>query len=347
MNLAPSWRGGERQTLLLMEGLRERGVTNVLLARRGAPMAHRARAAGFEAKELGVLRSIGALRGHDVVHAHEARAVGLAVLTKAWHRAPVVATRRVDKPPGRGWLTHRKYRGVDRLVAISVAVRTVLHQWDSGLGLLPVIPSAVPVESAADPGRVALLRERFGGKHVIGTVGALVIRQKDPLMLIRGFARLAQNRSDVVLVLVGDGPDRHALEVEVARLGLQQRVFFEGFQADPWSYYAILDVFALTSRMEGLGTAILDAFAYRVPVVATRAGGIPELIGADDRGWLVESGDPEGLAHCLGQALDQPTEAVRRAAQARQYLTSHHSVAAMAEAYHRIYAELLGAPRLD
>lgn len=347
VNLAPGWRGGERQTLLLMEGLRERGVSNVLLARAGAPMAHRARAAGFEVRDPGGLGSIGVLRGHDVLHAHEARAVGLAVLTKTWHRAPVVATRRVDKAPGKGWLTHRKYRRVDRLVAISVAVRTVLHQWDPSLGLLPVIPSAVPVESAADPDRVALLRERFAGRRVIGTVGALVIRQKDPLTLIRGFARLAKTRSDVVLVLVGDGPDRHLLEVEVARLGLRQRVFFEGFQADPWSYYAMMDVFALTSRMEGLGTAILDAFAYRVPVVATRAGGIPELIGADDRGWLVDSGDPEGLAHCLGQMLDHPTEAVRRAEEARQYLTSHHSVAAMAEAYQGIYAEVLGASRPD
>ena len=343
VNFAPGWRGGERQTVLLMQGLRDLGVQNALLARSGGALAERARSEGFEVLQSGRLPPIGRLRGHDVVHAHEARAVGFAVATKPWHRAPVVATRRVDNPPGSRWLTHLKYRRVDRLVAISNAVREAILAWDPALGPLQVIPSSVPAAHDAAQGRLAELRDRFQGRRVIGTVGALVARHKDPATLIYAFAKLASRRDDLMLVLIGNGPDRALLERQVADLGLREQVIFEGFQPDPWAYYAVMDVFALTSRAEGLGTAILDAFAYSVPVVATRAGGIPELIGNDERGWLATPGDPSDVARCLREALDRPDEARRRASLALEHLSRNHSIEAMATAYHALYSELIGA----
>jgi glycosyltransferase involved in cell wall biosynthesis len=343
VNFAPGWRGGERQTLLLMEGLRNLGVQNTLLARSGGTLAESARSEGFQVLQSGRLPPIGRLRGHDVVHAHEARAVGFAVAAKPWHRAPVVATRRVDNPLGSGWLTHLKYRRVDRLVAISNAVREAILAWDPALGPLQVIPSSVPAAHDAAPGRLAELRDRFQGRRVIGTVGALVARHKDPATLIHAFASLASVRDDLVLVLIGDGADRALLERQVAELELGERVLFEGFQPDPWGYYAVMDIFALTSRAEGLGTAILDAFAYGVPVVATRAGGIPELIGDDERGWLARPGDPVDVARCLREALDRPDEARRRASAALEFLARDHSMEAMAAAYHALYSELIGA----
>ena len=344
VNFAPGWRGGERQTVLLMEGLRNLGVQNTLLARSGGTLAERARSEGFEVLQSGRLPPIGRLRGHDVVHAHEARAVGFAVAAKPWHRAPVVATRRVDNPPGSRWLTHLKYRRVDRLVSISNAVRDAMLAWDPVLGpSLPVIPSSVPAAHEAHPGRVADLRERFRGRRVIGLVGALVARHKDPATLIHAFAALDPVRDDLLLVLIGDGTDRALLERQVAELGFGERVLFEGFQPDPWSYYAVMEIFALTSRKEGLGTAILDAFAFGVPVVATRAGGIPELIGDDERGWLARPGDPGDVARCLREALDRPDEARRRASLASEHLSRNHSIEAMAAAYHALYSELIGA----
>jgi glycosyltransferase involved in cell wall biosynthesis len=174
-------------------------------------------------------------------------------------------------------------------------------------------------------------------------VGALVARHKDPSTLIHAFAKLALSRDDLILVLVGDGPDRALLERQVAELGLREQIIFEGFQPDPWAYYAVMDVFALTSRAEGLGTAILDAFAYSVPVVATRVGGIPELIGDDERGWLARPGDPSEVARCLREALDRPDEARRRASLALEHLSRNHSIEAMAAAYHALYSELIGA----
>jgi glycosyltransferase involved in cell wall biosynthesis len=343
VNFAPGWRGGERQTVLLMEGLQSLGVENTLLARSGGTLVERARSEGFEVLQSGRLPPIGRLRGHDVVHAHEARAVGFAVVAKPWHRAPIVATRRVDNPPGSGWLTHLKYRRVDRLVAISNAVREAVLAWDPALGPLQVIPSSVPAARDAAPARLAELRDRFQGRRVIGTVGALVARHKDPATLIHAFAELASSRDDLMLVLIGEGNDRALLERQVAELGLRERVIFEGFQPDPWAYYAAMDVFALTSRAEGLGTAILDAFAYSVPVVATRAGGIPELIGDDERGWLARAGDSSDVARCLREALDRPDEARRRASLALEHLSRKHSVEAMAAAYHALYSELIGA----
>jgi len=327
-----------------MQGLRDLGVQNTLLARSGGALAERARSEGFEVLQSGRLPPIGRLRGHDVVHAHEARAVGFAVAAKPWHRAPVVATRRVDNPPGSGWLTHLKYRRVDRLVAISNVVRDTMLAWDPTLGpWLPVISDSVPAAHEVSAGRIAELRERLRGRRVIGTVGALVARHKDPATLIQAFSILASVRDDLVLVLIGDGADRALLERQAAALGLGEQVFFEGFQRDPWVYYAVMDIFALTSRMEGLGTAILDAFAYRVPVVATRAGGIPELIGDDERGWLATTGDPGDVARCLREVLDRPDEARQRASAALELLSRRHSMKAMAAAYHSLYSDLIGA----
>lgn len=215
--------------------------------------------------------------------------------------------------------------------------------WDPVLGRsLPVIPDSVPPAREADPDRVADLRGRFRGRRVIGTVGALVARDKEPATLIHAFAALAMVRDDLLLVLIGDGADRALLERQVAELGLGKQVLFEGFQSDSWVYYAVMDIFALTSRAEGLGTAILDAFAYAVPVVATRAGGIPELIGDDERGWLARPGDSGDVARCLREALGRPEEARRRASAALELVARKHSIETMAAAYRTLYSELIG-----
>jgi len=109
-------------------------------------------------------------------------------------------------------------------------------------------------------------------------------------------ARHVQDHQDnVAFVLVGGGKDEDTVKAKAEELGLKN-IFLEGYQADPYSYYKVFDVFVLTSKSEGLGSAILDAFAYRVPVAATAAGRIGELVQDGHTGYLAPVTDPHAVA---------------------------------------------------
>jgi len=341
INLAKGWRGGERQTLLLMEGLRELGVESVLLARPGEPLAERAGMGGFRvvtpAPPL-VLRW-NLARQFDLIHAHEARALQLAAVWKLMVRTPLVATRRVDFSPSRGFPTRFKYAQTDRIVAISNGVREVMARWGAGEEKLDIIHSAVPLHDQSRPERAVELRARFAGHRTIGCVAALV-GHKDHATLLRAAARLQASHPNVRVVLVGDGELRSALEAQARDLGLRN-VVFEGYQTDPYSYFRLFDVFVMTSREEGLGTSILDAFAYGVPVIATRAGGIPEMVKDGESGLLVDVGDDKAVAFALGSVLNDAQLGRRLVEGGRARIAADFSIASMAARYRALYEDLL------
>jgi glycosyltransferase involved in cell wall biosynthesis len=119
-------------------------------------------------------------------------------------------------------------------------------------------------------------------------------------------------------------------------------VHFIGHQAEPEPYYEVMDVFALTSRSEGMPQTIMEAFAAGVPVVASRVGGIPEMVEDDRSGLLFTAGDEEGLAHALGKVLRNPELARRLREAARERVEEKFHVRRMAADYHGHFVELLG-----
>ena len=136
---------------------------------------------------------------------------------------------------------------------------------------------------------------------VIGTVGRLA-EVKQQGVLIRAFARIIPAFPTARLVLVGDGPLRAELEGLARSLGLGGAVLFAGYQPNPERYLAAMDVFVLPSRAEAMPLVIPEAWAAGRPVVASRVGGIPELIEDGKTGLLVEPGDVDGLAARLGSS---------------------------------------------
>src|SRR4029077_5841450 len=141
-----------------------------------------------------------------------------------------------------------------------------------------------------------------------GTVGRLV-EVKQQAVLIRAFAQVAATFPAARMVLVGDGPLRAELEATALSLGLSGAVLFAGYQPRPERFLAAMDVFVLPSRAEAMPLVIPEAWAAGLPVVASRVGGIPELIEDGRTGLLVESGDVDGLAARLRQLLADPTRA--------------------------------------
>lgn len=153
------------------------------------------------------------------------------------------------------------------------------------------------------------LREKLGagpGDILIGAVGRLS-REKGQEVLLRAFAAARPHLPTGRLVIVGDGPDRAALEALAHSLGIAERTRFTGFQRATADYYEAMDLLVLPSLSEGLPNAVLEAMALGTPVLATRVGGVGEIITHGANGWLVEPGRPEAMGRRLAALGDRAT----------------------------------------
>lgn len=344
LNFEKGWRGGERQTLLSMQEFRRAGHDVVLLARRGGELAQRAHDDGFAvhsyASVVGLcLFLLRRGRRFDVLHAQTANTITWLALCKKWLRRPIVFTRRTAFDLGeQARKTVWKWRQADLFAAISEAAAAEPRR----MGLeVAVIPSAI----AAQPFDLAHAQEfaaQFGlaGRRVLATAAALT-REKDPCTLIRAVRGLREQRDDFVFIHLGaEGDAGQAARDLVQELGLQQHYLFAGFQGRVEDLYRLMDVFVLSSRHEALGTSVLDAFLYSVPVVSTNAGGLKEIL-ADGRGLLCEVGDHRAVAAAIAHMLDDAPLRSSTIDRAYAYVLQHHHPARMAQRYLTEYQRLV------
>ena len=186
------------------------------------------------------------------------------------------------------------------------------------------------------------LRETLGIPHeapVIGTVGRLVdVKRQD--VLIHSFSSLRKSVPSAHLILVGDGPLRSELEQLVDSLGLKDSVHFVGYQPEAWKYLHMMEVFALTSSSEGMPQAVLEASVAGIPVVASRVGGLPEVIDDGRTGILFPPGDVDSLTRSLVELSTCELKARRMGAAARTLVESKFNIRRMASDYHRHFLEL-------
>jgi glycosyltransferase involved in cell wall biosynthesis len=179
---------------------------------------------------------------------------------------------------------------------------------------------------------------------VVGTVGRLSeVKRQD--VLLKAFARLQLPEVAPHLIIVGDGPLKDDLQQLAVALGVEDRVHFAGYQAHPERYLGAMNVFALTSRSEGMPLAILEAGAAGIPVVASRVGGVPELIQDGMTGLMFESGNDVALAARLTELLADPALMRRMGKAALDCVRSGFDLSVMAENYQRHYVDLLSEHR--
>ncbi len=358
VDVEPGWRGGQRQVLLLCRGLAARGHPVVLAARRGGELAARAREAGIRVEELAVrgpwdlaaawrLARLVRETGPAVVGMHSSHSHGLGVLARSLLRRPrplFVVTRRVDFPVSRGLSGWWKYRrGVDGFIAISRAVAAELEAGGVEPGRIRLVHSGVEPPVVPPGAREELLAELGlgGDRLLVGNVAGLV-GHKDQATLLRAFRLAAEDEPRLVLLLVGEGELRGELEALARELGLgSDRVRFLGFRNDVGRILGALDLFVMSSSQEGLGTSVVDAMMAGVPVVATRAGGLPEIVVDGRTGRLVPPADPEGMARAILEAVANRGETARMAAEARRRARERFSADAMVEATVRAYRDML------
>jgi glycosyltransferase involved in cell wall biosynthesis len=202
--------------------------------------------------------------------------------------------------------------------------------------------SAVKAPSVPDSERRQLLARLGVSEHdaVILTIGRLS-REKGHADLLRALAQMGTPHRDWKMVLVGIGPEREALETLADSLGLGKRIVFAGFHADVSSFYAIADLFVLPSRSEGSSNVLLEAMMAGVPIVATSAGGNPEIVLNEQTGLLTPVDDPAALAGAMGRVLGEPTLASRFAEAALSRAVNEFSLDRYRRRLVGFYAEAL------
>jgi glycosyltransferase involved in cell wall biosynthesis len=317
------YRGGQDQArLLARELVGERGVEQRLLTRRGSELARRAAGAAVPVREVpwgpgldprACWRLVAEAREFrpEVIHAHNGHAVTLAVWARKflhWRddagvpSPRVVATRRVVSPVRRRSALFQ----ADSIVAVSEAVKAALI----AAGVRPV--AIAVVHDGIDPGEVRRaavaplrIRARLGlpdDTPLAANLAALE-RAKDQTTLVRAAEVARSLRPELHWVIAGEGDERPALEAHLRERGLADRVHLLGHIEQPDALIRESDTLVMSSQEEGLGSVVLHALALAKPVVATRAGGLPEIVPEE---WLVPVGDADALARKVVQALDHP-----------------------------------------
>lgn len=345
--------GGARQVLYIMEGLARLGVDNLLACPPGAHIAEPARAHArvFERAmkgdaDIGLawrLRRLIREQRPDLVHLHSRRGADLwGGVGAALAGVPCVLSRRVDNPESR-WLVAAKYRLYDHVITISEGIREVLlaeglapHKvscvrsavdarpylvsydkpaWRARLGLAPDTPLA---------GMVAQLIERKGHRHLLAALPDVLSKHPGLHVLI-----------------FGRGPLEAELRQAILDQGLSDNVRLMGFVDHLPTILGCLDLLVHPADMEGLGVSLLQASAAQVPIIASRAGGMPEAVRDGENGLLIAPGDVPALAAAMNRLLGDAELRQRMGEAGRALVLREFSTEVMCEGNLAVYTKVL------
>lgn len=337
VNLAKGFRGGERQTELLIRHLSQQGFSRqYLVCRANSPLREHL----SDVTGILFITANHQLQGHrqapdvDMIHAHEAKAVHWAFIEHLVTGKPYILTRRVPQLVKANIFNRICYRSASTAVGISTPIRKHLEQRDwCPVAQIPSALAHLPTHSDT----VQALKKEYAGQFVIGHAGALVDKHKGQRVLMAAARIVNQHQSGITFICLGDGADREELQQES-----QDIVNFKwlGFHSNLADYLSIMDLFVFPSRNEGLGSTLLDVMDYKVPIIATNVDGIPDIVQHQKTGILIEKDDEQGLAAAILDLIAAPTQRQKLAAQAFA-CTNHFSPEMMAQRYQNLYEKLL------
>lgn len=318
-----SWRGGEQQLVYTFEELLGRDISQIILCPEGSELAAYckknklpyATAPKRSSLDLAFAKKVASLvkeHGFDLVHAHDSHAHTFSILASLLYgmKQPIVLHRRVDYPVSQSFFSRYKYNHpqIKRIICVSEEVKRVLSRSLKKPSKAVVVYSGINTAKFIFP-EVNPLHKEFKipkEKILIGNVAAIT-QQKDYFTFVAAAERIYESRKDVHFLAIGDGDQREQIENLVQEKGLKKAFTFTGFRKDVNQLLPALDILMFSSEKEGLGTTIIDAFAAKVPVVSTAAGGIPELVVPGETGLLAEVKNPEQLADGILKLIDNPS----------------------------------------
>lgn len=357
IDTARTWRGGQNQVLLTVNGLRALGQRAALVAHPDGELRRRA-AEGLELIPLAprtemdltaawrLARVIRRL-GPDVVHAHDPHGVAMAALalsmTAARPSPALVAARRVDFHLRGNSLSRWKNRQVDCFIAASEAIREMLVADGVPLERTVTVHEGIDVDRIVSTPAVNVHEALWLPHHapLVGNVAALV-PHKGLRYLIEAAHLVLREVPDARFVIFGEGELREHLEHLVHEHRLEKHVLLPGFRTDVTGCIKGLDLFVMSSVTEGLGTSLLDAMACAKPIVATRTGGIPEVVADGVNGILVPPRDAPALARAIVALLEDTSRRDQFGRAALSRVREHFTVDRMVANTAAVYSKLTG-----
>jgi glycosyltransferase involved in cell wall biosynthesis len=322
ISTATTWRGGEQQLAYLYEELHKQNIEQLIICAHNSALHDFCQKNNFHCATLTKqwntdifyalrLSKIVKAFNADIIHAHDAHAHTLALITKNFFNtnAKLVVSRRVDFPVKNNFLSSWKYNSkhISKIICVSEAIENIMLQTVSK-NKLAVVHSGIDCNKFEKS--TGILRKEFSLPNdtlIIADVAALA-PHKDYFTFLKTVKLLKEKYAlNAKYFAIGDGELKTLLLEEAEKLNLKNDVIFTGFRNDLNKIFSEIDVLLFTSETEGLGTTLLDAFCCGVPVVATNAGGVSELVTHEKTGMLSPVKNAEQLAENVYQLTGNET----------------------------------------
>ena len=316
------WRGGEQQVAHLINGLTNEVELQLLITPFQSELQKKMEATltcvGYERKGsvnlslARLIKNVCAEHKIDLIHAHDSHAHTAAFLAAVIYKnqTPIVLSRRVDFKVSGNLFSRWKYNhsSIKSIIAVSEAIKTILLPVINKKEIINVVYDCIDLIRYEGEADIHFLKRELNlpiTTKLIGNLSALA-DHKDYPTFIRTAKELLSRHNDIHFVVAGDGPLKEEIMNRVKAEQLEKHISFLGFRKDVPQLLKSLDVFLMTSKTEGLGSVILEAFACGVPVVATTAGGIPEIVKNGETGLTVNIGDETALASAVEKIIANP-----------------------------------------
>lgn len=322
LSSAISWRGGEQQLSYLHQTLQSADFEQFVLSPYNSVLykrllnAKKSNLIGYKKNPFTtlflafIIARLCKRKNIGLIHVHDSHAHSYAFIS-AWifgNKTPLVVHRRVDFPVGKSWLSKLKYnhKSVRTIICVSEAIKKIMSKDIINEGVLKVVYSGIDLNRFLYKNKTKKLNQLLKLSEdviIIGNTSALA-PHKDYFTFVDTAEIILKSIPRAHFVIIGNGPLENEVKDYFKQKELLDRVSFTGFRNDIHELLPDFDVFLMTSTTEGLGTSIIDAFACNVPVVSTKAGGIPELIEHEKSGLLAPIGNAEQLAHNVVRLLN-------------------------------------------
>lgn len=336
-------RGGQRQMMYLVKELEKLGHDNTVVCRHGSPLHAAAARKNFKTLTLPyyfewdplsalllrrVIKNLPPAATPPVLHSHTSHTAAVSWLASAGLDCVRVAHRRVDFRPG-AFTARYKYSKAHSVIAISDAVRDMLLKAGVPEEKIEVVNSTIDLDDTPwKPGEYAAYRSAARAELAAelsipkdafwaGSLIALV-PHKDPENMVRAAALVLKEAPQTYFLVGGEGPLGEKTAHLARMLKIQDRFKLIGYRKDPYKVLAALDLFVLSSCEEGMGSVLVEALNAALPIVATTAGGITEVVEDGANGLTVPPRNPEALARAQLRLINDPALRSALAAEAHR-----------------------------
>ncbi len=353
-----SWRGGEQQLAYLVEETKARGIEVFVACKRASAFLDYCKKNAVPYIELGFKNEFDLLTAASVskfckqnaitfLHAHSSHSHAMAVWAKVLGcPAQFILHRRVDFPIKPNVLSRFKFnhKSLKKIICISKAIEVIMRKDLHNPEVCCTVQSGINLDKFKHSKRSFELHKKYNidlDTKLIGNISAVADHKDYYTFVDTAKEIIASSKDKIHFFIIGDGPLKSDIEQYIAQQEMSSYITMTGFVANIPSIIQDLDIFLMTSKTEGLGTTILDAFANRLPVVATKAGGIPEAVIHLETGLLYEVKDHKNLAIGVLKLLKDEKLAERLTSNAHKHLLTHFTKEKMAQGVIEVYHSLI------